>query len=143
MSKNNKPFSEPCDLRIAFVGWFEWLAALPQGHVRSAFRSGKNWYPVPASGIISPDISSDTGPAGTVYKKSIKFRVAYDSPENRRLSDFLLSEPLIARYRTGGRQIKVIGSLLYPCKASVEYPEGLDGFECTLECETTEKSGFL
>ena len=142
MKKNNSPYSEPHSLRLAFGSDFASIGSI---HNRwfGNFKPRKAWIAVPeVSGSLKPLCASD-GKIPALYTINIKFRVSYDSEENRREIEGWATEGVVATYISAAGKAMVAGSKSYTLTFSFSNVEGFDGYECTLTGTQTTPETFM
>jgi hypothetical protein len=142
MEKNNNPYSAPNSLRLAFASDFASMGAI---HNRwfGNLKNGKTWISVPeVPGSLVPSCVSD-GKKPPLYTVNIKFRVSYDSEENRREIESWVTSGVVATYISASGKAMVAGSKMHPLTFSFSNVEGFDGYECTLIGTQTTPETFM
>lgn len=142
MDKNNRPYSAPHSLRLAFASDFASMGAI---HNRwfGNFKNRKAWISVPeVPGSLLPGCASD-GKTPPLYTINIKFRVSYDSEENRREIESWTTEGVVATYISAAGKAMVAGSKMHPLTFSFSKVEGFDGYDCTLAGIQTTPESFM
>lgn len=142
MEKNNKPYSEPHNLQLAFASDFNSIAII-RNRWYGNFKPDKKWISIPeVPGTLKPScISNELTPP--IYTINTKFRVSYESEENQREIESWTKGGVIARYCTGSGKEKVSGSMTHALTFSFSKVEGFDGYECTLKGSGTSPESFV
>jgi hypothetical protein len=142
MEKNSKPYSEPHDLRLAFASDFASFVTI-HNKFYGGMKSGKNWILIPeVPGTLKASCVSDENDP-PVYALNIKFRVSYDSEENRKEIESWTKAPVVARYVSAGGKTMISGCNFYPLRFSFSKVEGFDGYECTLKGSSISPECFI
>jgi hypothetical protein len=130
MNKNNKPYSEPKDLKIAFASSFLFFAYAKNKYI-GQIKKETDWNTIP---IVPGSLQTSCTLNDTdSYDIQITFRVSFAEPENQSYILQFLNLPLIARYVSASEQTKIAGTVENFLLLSINTPAGFDGYECTLK----------
>lgn len=142
MEKNNRPYSEPHGLRLAFASDFINFVTI-HNRWSGNFGNNKTWIAIPeVPGTLKPTCTSDEANNPT-YAVNIKFRVSYDSEENRLEIDSWATAPVIATYISASGKAMIAGSKTYPLRFSFSKVDGFDGYECTIKGTSPYPESFM
>lgn len=140
MEKYGKPFSEPCNLNLAFAKNISSFG-VAGGTCIITFDSFGGWIPVQTSpSTLKPTVTYNEN--GT-YNISIVFRVPTASKANLEFIQRFANNKVIAKYTSSSKNTPVAGTKESPLTFTFTKPDGFDGYECTLKGVQTMQETYL
>lgn len=142
MEKNNQPFSQPCNARLAIA---DQLNSLVTVHNRCLFNFKTNcgFMEVPeVPGTLQVSCIQRVA-SPMVYDVQASMRVAFSSLDNSTELDVFRGQQVILLYTSGGKAQKIAGTKSHPLEVSISEPEGFDGYEITLTGSQNNPESYI
>lgn len=129
MEKNQRPFSEPCKLRLAFATDFSSFG-YAHGRLVYGFKPSGGWRDIK---VVPGSLTSSCEEDGDgFYDVNISFRVSYATNATFIFLNQFVGVKLIAAFESGGEQERIAGLVSNPLQMRLHERAGFDGYECEL-----------
>ena len=131
MEKNNQPYSQPSNLRLAFSTDFASFVVV-QNKFYGNFKMNKDWRSVD---IVPGTLKASClgrAESSELFDINVSFRVSYASANNQLEMENWAKYKVIVLYTSASGLEKIAGTKEYPLKMVISNPDGFDGFECSL-----------
>jgi len=137
-------YGNNCSVEIIPVSFIESLD-IENSLASILLKQGVETYPIDAvSNTINPSVIIQHADAGDIYSVSLSFRISYINAETTMLLQTLKGYgSLLAKYRTPGKEMMLMGTDQYPVFLTYTNPENFDGYEVTLSGTQDTPPAFI